>query len=90
MQLETNDITKKFPRNPSREQRRLHHRAKLAVRDPFIASRELAKQQEKYTIQDPGSASQELANGKKHMQQEILKQPNTKTGKKEQKRLSNL
>jgi hypothetical protein len=70
MQLETNDITKKFPRNPSREQRRLHHRAKLAVRDPAIATqtREVhntrswlcitrtCKWQETYATRDPETA----------------------------------
>jgi hypothetical protein len=68
MQLETNDITKKFPRNPSREQRRLHHRAKLAVRDPAIATQELSKWREVcsmisfYCIQRTSKTTREVHN----------------------------
>jgi hypothetical protein len=43
------------------EQRGLHHRAKLAVRDPAIASQVLLKWHEKYAEWDPLIASRELA-----------------------------
>jgi hypothetical protein len=46
------------------EQRGLHHRAKLAVRDPVIATQELLKWHEKYAAGDPLIVSRELAKQK--------------------------
>ena len=53
---------KSFQETPHEsEQRRLHHRAKLAVRDPAIATQELLKWHEKHTAGDPLISSREYA-----------------------------
>ena len=67
MQLEINDENKKVSKNllklknKSKEDIEMTREVRSAAGDYLIASRELAKQQEKYTIQDPGTAWQELA-----------------------------
>jgi hypothetical protein len=57
----------------------------LAVRDPAIATQELLKWHEKYAAGDQYKIlalhHKNLQNGKKHMQEDILKQPNSKTGR---------
>jgi hypothetical protein len=54
MQLETNNNTKGSQETPQySKQKRLHRRAKLAVRDPVIATQELLKWHKKHTARGP-------------------------------------
>ena len=55
------------------EQRRLHHQAKLAVRDPAIAT-QLLKWHKMYAAGDPLIASRELA---KQQVKYTIREPNT-------------